>query len=81
MSRVLKRFSSLYRWPDYSFGKEFWVHCQSWRMWFLCCMYEVTETHFLSLLSFRALEVLRPHFQVDFHFILKSGAQGEMIWF
>lgn len=49
---------------NYSFGKKFWIDCQSWGTWFLCCMYEVTETQFLPLLSLRALEFLKIYFQL-----------------
>lgn len=54
-----------------------------WRSVVLCCMYELSETQFLSLLSLCALEVLKLYFQLQFDLvlILKSAAQGEIIWF
>lgn len=39
---------------QYSFGKNPWIHCQSWGMWFLCCMHKVTENQF-SLFFWRLI--------------------------
>lgn len=46
-------------------------------MWFLCCMYEVTEICFSLCWAF-VLWFLKIYFQLDLLFILKSGAQGEV---